>query len=108
MASLGAYVWGAAAAAAAAAAAYGCSAVLLPIAASHTRLFSVPHSACRWKGDSIVFAFGSLQGTPLSAAAVEERDYLMWMEQQDFADEVRCVLCAVVGVGRVCVCGPSA
>jgi hypothetical protein len=32
--------------------------------------------------------FGPLQGTPLAAAAVEERDYLLWLREQDVSDEV--------------------
>ncbi|GBF96324.1 exonuclease [Raphidocelis subcapitata] len=41
----------------------------------------------RWSGDSIIFGWGRLQGQPLSAAAVEERDHLLWLKEQDLADE---------------------
>ena len=43
----------------------------------------------RREGDSIVFAFGRHAGRPLSEVAAESPDYLHWMLDGDFLDDVK-------------------
>lgn len=46
------------------------------------RLQPPPTRPSRWHRGQLVFAFGRLEGVTLAAAAVEERDTLLWMKEQ--------------------------
>lgn len=51
------------------------------------------------KGEQLVFGFGALDGVPVAAAAVEERDTLLWLRQQDLSDEALIIVTdALAGV----------